>query len=106
MTAHDGVERAAVASSAASASVPPARPVPAGLALPAVDGRLWRGGKRAGWNRAHDLATGAALRPGYRAAGAVSGINAGTATASVCLRPGIRGRRGALTVAPVATDHP
>ena len=32
----------------------------AGLALPAEDGRLWRGGKRAGWNRGHDLAIGAA----------------------------------------------
>ena len=29
----------------------------AGLALPADDGRLWRGVKRAGWNRAHDLAS-------------------------------------------------
>ena len=63
----------------------------AGLALPAEDGRLWHGGKRAGWNRGHDLATGAplnraardgetrrrlaavALRPGYRAAGVVGG---------------------------------
>ena len=30
-------------------------------ALPAEDGRLWRGGKRAGWKRGHDLATGAPL---------------------------------------------
>ena len=38
----------------------------AGMALPAEDGRLWRGGKRAGWNRGHDLATGAALNRAAR----------------------------------------
>ena len=82
--------------------VPTARPSSLELALPAEDGRLWPGGKRAGWNRGHDLATGAplnraardgetrrrlaagesvravgagaALRPGYRAAGDVGGI--------------------------------
>ena len=79
-----------------------------GLALPAEDGRLWRGGKRAGWNRGHDLATGAplnrpgrdaeiragesvravarALRVGHRAAVAVGWINAGSAPAGVRLR--------------------
>ena len=36
------------------------------LALPAEDGRLWRGGKRAGWNRGHDLATGAPLNRAAR----------------------------------------
>ena len=42
-----------------------ARPSSVELALPAEDGRLWPGGKRAGWNRGHDLATGAPLnRPG------------------------------------------
>ena len=41
--------------------VPSARPLPAGIARPAEDGRLWPGGKRAGWNRGHDLATGAPL---------------------------------------------
>ena len=35
-------------------------------ALPAEDGRLWPGGKRAGWNRGHDLATGAALNQAAR----------------------------------------
>ena len=45
--------------------VPSARPSSVELALPAEDGRLWPGGKRAGWNREHDLATGAPLnRPG------------------------------------------
>ena len=38
----------------------------AGLALPAEDGRLWPGGKRAGWNRGHDLATGAPLNRAAR----------------------------------------
>ena len=38
----------------------------AGLALPAEDGRLWRGGKRAGWNRGHDPATGAPLNRAAR----------------------------------------
>ena len=38
----------------------------AGLALPAEDGRLWRGGKRADWNRGHDLATGAPLNRAAR----------------------------------------
>ena len=46
--------------------VPSARPSSAGLALPAEDGRLWSGGKRAGWNRGHDLATGAALNQAAR----------------------------------------
>ena len=41
--------------------VPSARPSSTGIALPAEDGRLWPGGKRAGWNRWHDLATGAPL---------------------------------------------
>ena len=98
------------------------------LALPAEDGRLWRGGKRAGWNRGHDLATGAALnraardgetrrrlaagesvravaralQPGDRAAGAVGGRNAGSAPAGIWFMSVIRGRRGAVTVAEVA----
>ena len=46
--------------------VPSARPSSAELALPAEDGRLWPGGKRAGWNRGHDLATGAALNRAAR----------------------------------------
>ena len=46
--------------------VPSARPSSTGLALPAEDGRLWRGGKRAGWNRGYDLATGAALNRAAR----------------------------------------
>ena len=99
----------------------------AALALPAEDGRLCRGGKRAGWKRGHDLATGAplnraardgetrrrlaaggkragrgagaALRLGYRAAGAVGGRNEGIAPDGVWLRSGIRGRDGAVTVA-------
>ena len=37
-----------------------------GIALPAEDGRLWPGGKRAGWNRGHDLATGAPLNRAAR----------------------------------------
>ena len=112
--------------------VPSARPASTGLALPAEDGRLWPGGKRAGWNRGHDLATGAPLnraardsetrrrlaagesvpdvarplRPGYRAAGAVGGINAGSAPSGVWLRPGILGLCGAVTVAGVATPTP
>ena len=36
------------------------------LALPAEDGRLWPGGKRAGWNRGYDLATGAPLNRAAR----------------------------------------
>ena len=36
------------------------------LARPAEDGRLWRGGKRAGWNRGHDPATGAPLNRAAR----------------------------------------
>ena len=35
-------------------------------ALPAEDGRLWPGWKRAGWNRGHDLATGAPLNRAVR----------------------------------------
>ena len=46
--------------------VPSARPSSAGIALPAEDGRLWPGGKRAGWNRGHDLATGAPLNRAAR----------------------------------------
>ena len=46
--------------------VPSARPSSVELALPAEDGRLWSGGKRAGWNRGHDLATGAALNRAAR----------------------------------------
>ena len=38
----------------------------AGLALPAEDGRLWPAGKRAGWNRGHDLATAAPLNRAAR----------------------------------------
>ena len=41
--------------------VPSERTSSTGLGLPAEDGWLWRGGKRAGWNRWHDLATGAPL---------------------------------------------
>ena len=102
----------------------------AALALPAEDGRLWPGWKRAGWKRGHDMATGAplnraardgetrrrlaaggkragrgagaALRPGYRAAGAVSGKNEGREPDGVWLRSGIRGGEGAMTVAGVA----
>ena len=40
-------------------------------------------------------------RPGYRAAGAVGGINAGSAPDGVGFRSGIRGRYGAVTVADV-----
>ena len=47
--------------------VPSARPSSAALALPAEDGRLWPGGKRAGWNRGHDLAAGENLRAVARA---------------------------------------
>ena len=36
------------------------------LARPAEDGRLWRGGKRAGWNRGHDPTTGAPLNRAAR----------------------------------------
>ena len=46
--------------------VPSARPSSLELALPAEDGRLWPGGKRAGWNRGHDLATGAPLNRAAR----------------------------------------
>ena len=41
--------------------------------------------------------------PGYRAAGAVGGINAGSAPAGVVFRAGIRGRGGAVSVAGIAT---
>ena len=106
-------------------------PVFGALALPAEDGRLWPGGKRAGWNPRHDLATGAplnraardgeirrrlaageslagrgagaALRPGYRAAGEGGVSNAGTAPAAVGRRPGNPGRGGAVSVAGAAT---
>ena len=46
--------------------VPSARPSSLEVALPAEDGRLWPGGKRAGWNRGHDLATGAPLNRAAR----------------------------------------
>ena len=48
--------------------------------------------------------TGAALRPGYRAAGTVAGINAGSAPAGVGFRAGIRGRGGAVAVAGVVQN--
>ena len=38
----------------------------AALALPAEDGRLWPGWKRAGWKRGHDMATGAPLNRAAR----------------------------------------
>ena len=46
--------------------VPSALPSSLEFVLPAEDGRLWPGGKRAGWNRGHDLATGAPLNRAAR----------------------------------------
>ena len=61
---HD-IGKAGLAAGAAGCCDGRARPSSVELALPAEDGRLWPGGKRAGWNRGHDLATGAPLnRPG------------------------------------------
>ena len=48
------------------------------------------------------VGAGAVLRPGYRAAGAVGGINEGSAPAGVVCRPRIRGRGGAVMVAAVS----
>ena len=48
------------------------------------------------------VGAGAALRPGYRAAGAVGGINEGSAPAGVWCLPGILGLGGAVIVAGVA----
>ncbi len=47
-----------------------------------------------------------ALRLGDRAAGAVGGMSEGRALDGVRLRPGIRGRGGAVTVAAVAAAGP
>ena len=75
-------------------------------ALLAGLGRARPEGRSAG-RRGHDLATGAALnralRPGYRAAGAVGGRNEGTGRGGVRFRPVILGLVGAVTVAGVAT---
>ena len=76
----------------------------AGLALPADDGRLWRGVKRAGWNRAHDLATGAAraLRCGDGAACALGGRVEGTGGRLVRFGPGFVAVARTAAVAAVA----
>ena len=76
--------------------------------LPGLSGVVRRAALRP-WHPAAVLALPAvtwarALRPGYRAAGAVGGINAGSAPAGAGLRSGIRGRGGAMTVAGVAAD--
>ena len=47
---------------------------------------------------------GATLGLGYRATGAVGGVNAGSAPDGVGFRSGIRGRYGAVTVADVSAD--
>ena len=61
------------------------------LALPAEDGRLWRGGKRGGWNRGHDLAIGAA-RYGESVRAVARALRCGLATVQRALLAGtIRG---------------
>ena len=97
-------------------------------ALPAEDGRLWPGGKRAGWNRGHDLATGAPLNRASRdgeirrrlAAGesvravaralrcglaTVQRVRSAGAMRGPC-RPGIRGLGGAVSVAGASAAGP
>ena len=57
----------------------------AGLAPAAEDGRLWPGGKRTGWNRGHDLATGSPLNRAARAGETRRRLAAGAAPSQLRL---------------------
>ena len=76
---------AAVRVERARRGVPSALPSSLEFVLPAEDGRLWPGGKRAGWNRGHDLATGAPLNRAARDGEIRRRLAAGESVRSVAL---------------------